>query len=813
MGLVADVRYAIRTLAKSPGFAAVAVLALAFGIGVNSAIFTLLNAITLRPVPVRDAAEVVTVYQVSQGQRSRNVHGSRAYLSYPEYAAYRDQNHVFSGLSAYAVAPLTLGGTAARRVQGFLVTCNYFSVLPEPLTMGRGFLDEECGAPGGNPVAVVSHGLWQQHFNSDPAILGRTVLLNRTTFTIVGVGPKGFVGTSLFSADLWGPISMVEQWKPGRGGMLDQADLSWLEVAGRLRPGVSLAQARADLAVIAGRIDQLTPGRQTRLVVDRATLMNNPEGRTPVFAVGAVVLAAVSLVLLIACANLANLLLARGVARKKEIAVRLAVGASRLRLIRQLVTESLLLAIAGGALGLLAAWWVLRGTVPLLMAKLPQDAPSVVLNLTPDLRILLYSLAVSFVTALAFGLLPAMQASKVDISSELKSGAAGDGRSQGWMRSALVTAQVAVCIVLLVAAGLLARGLHAAQTIDPGLDLEGVTVASFDLRLQGYDAPRSALFHRQLSERLGMLAGIQSVAATDEAPLSGGRSETEARAEGRDQPVRVTHARVSTGFLATLGIPIVLGRGFEPRDTQSETRVAVVNESMARLVWPNQNPVGQRLVFGGDTQPLEVIGVTKDVRYTSLSQMDPAFVFLPATPAHQMELSVVVRAAGGFAATERAIREQARAIDPGVLVQTSRLSDNPELFKLPSQITATGALGIGLVGLMLASIGIYGVMSYAVARRTREIGIRMTLGAEQRDVAGMILRQSMRPVAIGIAIGLAGSAAVSRVLSSLLFGVSPLDPVVFAGVAAFLGVVAGVASMVPARRAMRVDPMTALRES
>ena len=389
-----DLRYSLRMFRKSPGFALVAVLALAFGIGVNSAIFTLLNAIALRPLPVYNPGEVVTVYQIMQGLRNRNVHGSKAYFSYAEYAAYRDQNHVFTGLAAHASSHLALGGAGARRLTGFIVSCNYFSLLAPSLHMGRGFLPSECGAQGSAPVVVLSHRLWKGQYASDPQILGKTIVLNRGNFTVVGVAPEGFVGASILGADVWAPFSVHEQWNQGKNYFPD-ANMSWLEVAGRLKPGVSLANARADLAVIAAGVDRQNPGRKTTLLVDTATFMNNPEGRGPVLGVGAMILAAVSLVLVIACANLANLLLARAVGRKKEIAVRLAVGASRWRLLRQLLTESLLLSTAGGVLGLLAAWATIRTMVPLLMARLPQEVQSITLNPDPDIRIVLYSLVLA----------------------------------------------------------------------------------------------------------------------------------------------------------------------------------------------------------------------------------------------------------------------------------------------------------------------------------------------------------------------------------------------------------------------------------
>ena len=808
-----DVRYSLRLFGKAPGFALVAVLALAFGIGANSAIFTLLNAIALRPLPVRDAGEVVTVYQTMQGLRSRNIHGSRAFLSYAEYAAYRDQNHVFSGLAAHSSAHLTLGGQGARPVSGFVVSCNYFSVLSPTLAMGRGFGPEECGAPGSAPVVVISHRLWKGHYAGDPQILGKTIVLNRGSYTVVGVAPEGFNGASIIGSDVWAPLSMQEQWSQGHNFLAD-ANMSWLEVTGRLKPGVTLAEARADLAVIAAGVDRQNPGRRTTLMVDRATLMNNPEGRGPVLGVGAVILAAVSLVLVIACANLANLLLARAMGRQKEIAVRLAVGASRWRLLRQLLTESMLLSAGGGALGLLAAWGTLRALVPLLMARLPEEVHSIELNANPDVRIVLYSLGLAFATGIGFGLIPALQASNPDLNRALKeSGTTTGGRSAGWLRGSLVTAQIAVCLVLLIAAGLLVRGLEAAQAIDPGFETRGIATASFDLNLEGYDEPRAAAFDQQLAARLAARAGIAEVAFVDSVPLSASRRGTVVTLEGKEGSHQITNAEVSPNYFQLLGIPIVRGRGFEARESSSEQHVIIVSESTARKFWPGEDPIGKRVRVSDYPVYQEVVGVSKDIRATGLAAVDPVFVYFAAGPRKHLGLSVLARGEAGVPAIAKAIREEAQALDSNVLVHSGTLEENLALFQLPSRILSILGFVLGLAGLLLASLGIYGVMAYAVTQRTKEIGIRMTLGAERRDVMRLILAQAMRPVAMGVAVGLAASAGVSRVLASLLYGVSPLNPMVFGGVALFLSAVALLAGFVPAQRASRVDPMTALRHS
>jgi macrolide transport system ATP-binding/permease protein len=809
-GFWQDLRYSLRTLKNSPGFVIAGVLALAFGIGINAMVFTLLNAAILRPLPVKDAGELVTIYQNMQGVRGRFVNGTINYLSYAEYAAYRDRNKTLQGIAAYASSGVTLGGEGARSLGGQLATCNYFTVLTEGMALGRGFLEEECKTRGSSPVVVVSHKLWQRQFDGDRAVVGRRIIINGTSFTIVGVAPEGFSGASLVGAEIWAPIAMESQWTPGRA-LLDDANVSWLQPVARLKPDVSLSAVRADLAVIASQIDQQNPGRTTTLSIDRATLMNIPRGRRNALAVGSVVLIAVSLVLLIACANLANLLMARASARQKEVAVRLAVGASRFRLVRQLLTESLLVSLAGGGLGVLTAWGTLAAAYPLLIPFLPEDAQALTLTLTPDIRVLSYSLLLCLATAMGFGLLPALQSSKVDLNHALKGGADGFLSSRSWFRSSLVATQVALCLVLLIGAGLLSRGLYAAQTIDPGMQMKDVAVASLDLTRQGYDEPRAREFHRAIRDRLRAQLGTANIVLADPVPLSGSRHQNVVTPSGQTTPILSMYATVSPGYFQVLQIPIVQGRPFDETDVREGAGSAIVSESTARRFWPDQNAVGQTLTL--DTGPLTVtvVGVAKDVRTTSLSEVDDVFVYYPGNPNFYQRAKILAHGTNGFGPVAQAIQEEVRAMNPGILVRVTRLEDNPAQFQLAPKVTATLGLVLGIAGLLLASLGIYGVASFAVSRRTKEIGIRMSLGADAGNVLRMILWQSMRPVVIGMVFGAVASAAVSSVLSSLLFGVSPVDPVVYAGISLFLAAVAFFASRAPAQRAMRINPMAALR--
>jgi predicted permease len=810
VGFWQDFRYSLRTLRNSPGFVVAGILAIAFGIGINSMVFTMLNAVILRPLPVKDAGEIVTIYQNLQGVRERFVFGTINYFSYSEYEAYRDRNQTLRGIAAYASTNVSLGGENARALTGQIATCNYFSVLTERLTLGRGFLEEECKTRGVSPVVVLSHRFWQTQFGGRPDVLDQPVVINGTRFAVVGVAPENFSGASLNGADIWAPISMESQWTPGRN-LLDNANVSWLQPVARVKPGISLSEVRADLAVIASQIDRQTPGRTTTLSIDHATLMNVPRGRRLAMSVGSVVLTAVSLILLIACANLANLLLARAAARQKEVAVRLAVGASRFRLIRQLLTESMLVALTGGGLGVLFAWGALAKVYPFVMTMLPEDAQSVALTVTPDIRVLSYSLFLCIATALGFGLLPALQASKLDLNRALKGGIDGFSGSRRWFRSALVGVQVALCLVLLIGAALLVRGLYAAQSIETGMQMKNVAVANLDLARQGYDEPRAREFHRVLGERLRARLGAENVVLANPVPLSGGRHQTTVTLSGQTTPIQTMYATVSPGYFQLLGIPLVQGRAFDESDLRETSASAIVSESAARRFWPGENAVGRTFNLEGAPLPFSVVGVAKDVRTTSLSAVDETFVYYPENPNFYRDAKVLTRGANDFAFAAQAIRDEVRALNPGVLVRLNRLEDNPLQFQLASKVTAALGLVLGLAGLLLAALGIYGVASFGVTRRTKEIGIRMSLGADASHILRMILWQSMRPVVIGIAFGMVAAAAVSRVLSSLLFGISPVDPVVFIGISLFLASVAFIASRAPALRAVRINPMNALR--
>jgi predicted permease len=811
--LAKDLRYGFRQLWRSPGFTLVAVLTIALGIGMNAGIFSILDALALQPISV-GGQKLASIYPIFQGHRHRNVHNSPSMFSYPEYKAYRDQNHTFSGLAGYVPFVITTaGGERPVEIVGSLATCNYFDVLNERPALGRGFVEADCPAAGASPVVIVSDDYWRNTLGADLQIVGKTISLNHSLFTIIGVAPHGFDGTEITPSAFWAPMEMQPALLP-EDQFLDDVDLSWMALLGTLKPGISLEQARADLSVITGQMQTKYPGTM-RLEVRRAELFNRPEERGYIFAVGTVVLTAVGLVLLIACANIANLLLARAAGRRREIAVRLALGASRRRLIRQLLTESVLLALMGGALGTFISFVSFEALMRSVIAHLPPGAPPISLHLSPNARVLAYSLLLTVLTGMAFGLAPALQSSRADVNTSLKEeGGEASLRSgrMGKLRNSLVGAQVAVCMILLLAAGLLLHGLYRAQTIDPGFEMKGIDTVNFALTQQGYSEAQAAALHEQMKERLAALPGIDALVQARNTPLGDEHWETSARLPQSGTSLQVRYNRVSPNFFSILGIPIVRGRDFSDSEVQSGARVLIVTEAAAREFWPGQDPIGKTLEVFGDTSPLlEVIGVAKDAQVDLLGQEHPRFLYVPTSLKESADDVFMVHSTLGDAATQREIHDAIHQIDPQLLFTVARLEDNPENFRAFSRIVAAASGTLGALAMLLASIGVYGLVSFAVSRRIREIGIRMALGADGRDVMKLILGQALRPVAIGAATGMICCAGVSRIFSVLLFGVSPIDPVAFLLVPAFLILVAAVACYVPARRAMRVDPMVALR--
>jgi predicted permease len=808
-----DLRYGARALGKNPGFTMAAVLAIALGIGVNTGIFSVLNGVALRLLPIPRAEQIVSVDQIFHGKLSRNVHGEPGLFSYPEYKNYRDHNHVFTGLLAYEpFLEATLGGESPTQLMGAAASCNYFDVLGEKPELGRVFVDADCNAPGASAVVVLSDDLWRSRFGADPSIVGKSVSLNRAKFVVIGIAAPGFGGLDPWPSAFWAPVTMQKELEPARD-FLNEDNTGWLGMLGRMQGGVSIEEVRSDLRVISARIDEQYPGRTTTLVIHRATFMGRPEERTVVFAIGGVVMAAVGLVLLIACANVANLLLARASARQKEIVIRLSIGGSRWQIVRQLLTESLLISFLGGMLGSLVAFWSMEGIAQFVIAHLPHGSPRLVWNVNPDLRVWGYSLVLTVLTGIVFGLAPALHATRQDLSTAIKedsAGLTGKAGSGGFLRSTLVGLQVAVCMILLIAAGLLMRGLYAAQTVDPGFEMKGITQAMFDLPSQGYGDERARAFQRELMARVASLPGVDGVEQARVTPLNDQFMGTGMTLAGETETRQVEFNIVSPGFFSMLGIPIVRGRGFSKEETQADAGVMVVTESTARRLWPGGDAVG-KTVRSFENKEYQVVGVVRDAQASHLGEPGGIFIYIPAGPKEQAELQLLVHSMSGDSATANGIRDVARTLDANLVVDVTKLEENLELWRTPSRIVAALSGALGTLALLLASIGVYGVVSYGVSQRIREIGIRMTLGADGKDVMRLLLRQAMRPVLIGALVGVAGCAAVSQILSKVLYGIGSHDPIAFVGVPAFLLGIALMASYIPARRATRVDPVVALR--
>lgn len=804
-----DIRYGLRMLGRNPGFTAVAVLAIALGVGVNAGIFSVLNGAALRMLPVPSAGQIVSIDQIFQGKIKRSVHGEPTLFSYSEYQEYRANNHVFSGLIAYdPFLNATLAGGRARQLYGQLTSCNYFDALNEHPPLGRGFVETDCAVSSAGTVVVLSDQLWQGAFGADPTLIGKRVVLNRTAFTVIGIAPPGFGGTEPIPSSFWVPITMQPVLEPDTD-LLSDANVSWLALLARVKPGVSIGKVRADLSVIANGIDERHAGRKTSLAIRTATFFGRPEEHNFVLGAAAVILVGFGLVLLIACANVANLMLARATARQREMAIRRSVGAGRWRLIRQLLTESLMLALMGGAAGSILAFWSFDALSNFVISHLPHGTPELALNLTPDLRVLGFALLLTVITGVVSGLAPALHASRADVNTALKEGDSQFGMRGSWLRHSLVGVQVAVCMILLIAAGLLLRGLYFAQTVDPGFTMSSITVASMDLRTQGYKEGPAAAIERRLKERVAALPGVDSVVEARQTPLNDNHWMTNFSIPGKPEEYDIEDNAVSHGYFSMIGIPIVRGRDFTEQEVRTGANVAIVTETTARKFWPNQDPIGKILREGG-TADLQIVGVVRDAQVSHLGETPKLYVYLPAGPKEQSRLQLMIHG-GGFAAVAAGVRSAAADADPDVLVDVTKFEDNLENSRVPARIVAGLSGSLGALALLLAAVGVYGVVSYAVSRRTREIGIRMTLGADGRDVMGLLLRQSMRPVLIGGAIGIVCCAGVSWVLSSILFGISAHDPIAFLFVPAFLVGIALLASYVPARRATKVNPVVALR--
>jgi predicted permease len=789
-----DLRYALRVLRKSPSFTVAAILTLALGIGVNSSIFSLIHNLLLQTMPVRDPSTVALVF---------NKHprfSGAMWCSYPDYVDFRDKSQVFAGLVAVKRDDPYLDDTG-RRVLADFVSGNYLTVLGTGPTLP----DE--------PVAVISNRFWRRHFNSDPNVTGKTVALNGRRYAVIAVAPLDFGGITIPPPDVWVPLipaTKTFDYRP------DDRQGHWLAVAGRLKSGVTLEQAQAEMTVLSRRLELQYPATNNgfSVVISPASYIN-PRTRGNVVPVIALLMGAVSLVLLIVCANLANLLLARAINRQKEIGLRLSLGASRGRVIRQLLTESTLLALAGGAAGLVLTAWIPK---IVFSAATRPDLALYDYNFELPLgsAVLIYSLLLSLVTGAIFGLAPAIQFSRPDLSSALKDyGAFGANVSRSRIRNTMVAGQVAFSLVLLIVSGLFVRSVLRASLIDAGFNTKDLLAVSFDPRSRGYSDMQADEFYRHLLERAKNVPQVRATSLVRSLPLGDDISLTRFEIEG--QAVDVAFNVVSADYFRLLGVPTLIGRSLESGDTSGSPPVVMINESAARQFWAGQNPIGKHLREGKPGTDFQVIGVVKDFRDFHIATAPQPYIYIPKGQASRFQslyghrISLLIRTKGDVGTAVGALRNEAAALDRKLYVNVSTIDQVVALSMWPARVSAGISGAIGLLALMLASVGIYGSIAYIVSQRTREMGIRIALGAQRAEVVALVLKQALRVVSVGAVIGFAGGIAVSRVLGDMLYGLISFDVPTFVLVPMFLVTVAMLATYIPARRAAKVDPMEALR--
>jgi putative ABC transport system permease protein len=808
--LLQDLRYGVRMLLKQKGLTSVAIFSLALGIGLNTAIFSVVNAVLIRPLPVVK-------------QQNRLV-WLRAPISYPDYLDYRTQAHSFKGMAAITGTQdfSVTSGSEPELVKGEYVTENYFDLLGIPASMGRVFVEEDGKTQ--SPVVILSEHLWRTRFASDANIVGRQISLNGFGFTVVGVMPKNFTGTEVgLNRELWLPLSMYGVLNPpGAARVADPGsnrfenrDSHWLAVFALLKPDISRESAGSELTEVARRVAEDYRGKVDEETLRSVQLLRMSGGMDPrdqeeVMPVAGIAMGVVALVLLIACANIASLLLARAAIRRRETAIRQALGASRRRLIRQWLTESVLLGIAGGAVGLILAVWANQ----LLVSRL-QSTPLAALEFGLDYRVLAFTLVVSIATGIVFGLAPAIQASRLNIVMALKSEVLKVSH-RSYLRNAFVTVQLILSVVLLVGSGLFIRALQRASSIDPGFTVERALMVPINLGLLRYEKTEGHVFYRDLLARIQAQPGIEQ-ATLVRFPQMGSSfaqfqvftEQTERGSEGMSTGFNV----VGPNYFRTMGTSLLRGREFTEADREGAPGSAILNETLAARLWPNEDALGKRVSVTGPEGPfLEVVGVARDSKYRTLGETPRPYVYLPLAQSYDPKMTLIVRTTGDPKAITPIVREQIRALNPNLpIAGVQTLREQIELTLLPSQIAAWTLGGFGALALLLAGIGIYGVVSYGAAQRTREIGVRMALGAKEKDVLGLVLWDGLIVIGAGLAIGLLLAAAATRVIASFLYGVGATDPLTFVAVPLLLGSVALLASYVPARRAVKVDPLVALR--
>jgi putative ABC transport system permease protein len=811
-----DVGYGLRQLRRNPGFTALAVLTIAVGIGTNTTFFSIIDGLLLRP-PANIVAPVrlVALYQtVAKG----GVGGYMPVWSYPDYLYYRNRNAVFSELAAYSPTPVSIGVEGSNeQTVGDIVSGNYFMALGTKAFLGRMFAPEQDDTAASPLVAIASYEFWRSRLGSDPSVVGQPVTINGHLFTLIGVAPRGTTDVGLQMAPaVWVPMAAQSAMNWPESGALESRGTGWLTVLGRLKQGVTAQQALSQLSSFALQLDRDYPA------VEQGRGVSVEPGTTlpPFFrgsVTGFVVLLQVlgALLLVIPCSNVGGLMLARSWPRRNEITIRLAIGASRGRIIRQLLTESTLMGLLSGAAGLLLAFW---GAEFLTHLKPPVGLP-IALNLQPDLRVLGFTLVVVVVTVLLLGTAPAIRLSRTSLAPQLghRSDSGGGRRSKG--QRLLLVVQVSVSFLLLAGAGLCLRSLRNAEHIDPGFEIQNVLTFSVSPSLNRYTSARQAMFYRELGARLKSLEGVRSVSMAASLPLSYGEIQTMVGTEGSTgastQPFLVSENLVASGYFETIGIPILRGRGFVDADS-NQNRVIIVNETLARRFFPAQDPIGKQLALGDVQHPhlVQIVGIARDSRYHTLGESPQPFLYEPLATGFEgpAGTTVLVRTSAAPRTLIMAVRKELRALEKNLPVtKMETMGEHIRSALWLARTTATLFGIVGTIGMLLAMIGLYGTVAYLVVRRTNEIGIRMALGAQRREVLKMVVREGLLLTFVGMGIGLAVALALTRFLSSLLYGLSATDPLTFATVSILLAAVSLAACYIPARRATKVDPTVALR--
>jgi len=806
-----DVRYSLRMIGKAPGFAMIAILTLALGIGANTTIFSWINSALLNPVPgLTSPSEVVALTLSKPGDNPFP-------FTYPDVEAVRDGQKSFTGITACNFALMSLTGKGKpERVWGMVASANYFEVLGVRPILGRGFLPVEDEKPGGAPVAMISYRLWQTHFGANPDIVGQVIEINQHPYTIVGVTPAVFQGSQTgVRTEIWVPIMMEEQLVP-QGDLLHDHHYFWLFAFGRLKPGVAPEQAQEEMTLRLKREAKNYPeehkGHDSVTVYP---LWRNPFGLNYFLSTLLPMLMAIAgLVLLLACANVANLMLVRSMARRREIAIRISLGASRWRLVRQLLVESMILALAGGVIALLITSW----TAGTLMKFIPKTDFPVSLGIQVNRAVLLATLVISVLTGVIFGILPALRASGAAPVAVLKedTGSASGGLRKARLASGLVVAQISLSLLLLICAGLFIRSFMSAQQINPGFNSHSVLIASYDLFTAGYSNASGAEFDRQLVAKLEALPGIQSVALSDRVPLGFGGGSTSVKPEGyvsqANESMETQVAIITPNYFQTLQIPMVKGRDFTMQDMKNSQRVVIVSEAFVNHYWPNQEALGKQINSDLTHEWFTVVGVARDGKVNQLNEKPMPFLYLPLYQVYRPTMMVIVRTTGDPLAFGKTVDKTIHELNADLVVfDVTTLELREQIASFGQRVAGTFVGAFGLLALALAAVGIYGVTAYTTRQRTHEIGVRMALGAGKEDILRLVIGNGLRLTLVGVGLGLAASFALTRFLRSMLLGVTSTDVLTFSSVAILLCAVALFACFIPARRATGVDPMVALR--